>query len=79
MSKVFASAAHNRIGQLGMRARGASSELIGDGYRLDRLQQVMLASCAESIYGGTTQIQLNLLGERALGLPREPRVRPEST
>ncbi|BCQ07284.1 acyl-CoA dehydrogenase [Mycobacterium heckeshornense] len=79
VSKVFASAAHNRIGQLGMRARGVSSELIGDGYRLDRLQQVMLASCAESIYGGTTQIQLNLLGERALGLPREPRVRPEST
>ena len=56
-----------------MRAKGARSELVGDGYALDRLQQVMLSSRAESIYGGTTQIQLNLLAERTLGLPREPR------
>jgi alkylation response protein AidB-like acyl-CoA dehydrogenase len=73
VSKVFASAAHARMGELGMRAIGPSSELVGDEYRLDRLQQVMLATRAESIYGGTTQIQLNLLAERTLGLPREPR------
>lgn len=73
VSKVFASTAHQRIGELGMRAKGPSSELVGPGYGLDRLQQVMLASRAESIYGGTTQIQLNLLAERTLGLPREPR------
>ncbi|WP_406276685.1 acyl-CoA dehydrogenase family protein [Nocardia sp. NBC_00881] len=73
ISKVFASAAHQRMGELAMRARGARSELVGDGYGLDRLQQVLLASRAESIFGGTTQIQLNLLAERTLGLPREPR------
>jgi alkylation response protein AidB-like acyl-CoA dehydrogenase len=73
MSKVFASAAHRRIGELAMRAKGAGSELVGADYELDRLQQVLLASRAESIYGGTTQIQLNLLAERTLGLPREPR------
>jgi alkylation response protein AidB-like acyl-CoA dehydrogenase len=56
-----------------MRAMGSASELVGPDYQLDRLQQVMLASRAESIYGGTTQIQLNLLAERTLGLPREPR------
>jgi alkylation response protein AidB-like acyl-CoA dehydrogenase len=73
VSKVFASTAHQRMGELGMRANGPRSEVVGDGYGLDRLQQVMLATRAESIYGGTTQIQLNLLAERTLGLPREPR------
>ena len=69
ISKVFASAAHLRMGELGMRA----AELVGEGYALDRLQQVFLGSRAESIYGGTTQIQYNVIGERTLGLPREAR------
>jgi alkylation response protein AidB-like acyl-CoA dehydrogenase len=73
VSKVFASAAHQRMGELGMRTEGPAAELVGAGYELDRLQQVALAGRAESIYGGTTQIQLNLLAERTLGLPREPR------
>jgi alkylation response protein AidB-like acyl-CoA dehydrogenase len=73
ISKVFASTTHRRIGELAMQAKGAASELVGADYDLDRLQQVLLASRAESIYGGTTQIQLNLLAERTLGLPREPR------
>jgi len=73
ISKVFASSAHVRMGELGMRAAGAAAELAGDGYALDRLQQVFLGSRAESIYGGTTQIQYNVIGERTLGLPREAR------
>jgi alkylation response protein AidB-like acyl-CoA dehydrogenase len=32
-----------------------------------------LMSPAPSIYGGTDQVQRNILGERALGLPKEPR------
>ena len=73
ISKVFASNAHVRMGEIAMRAAGAQAELVGAGYALDRLQQVFLGSRAESIYGGTTQIQYNVLGERTLGLPREPR------
>jgi alkylation response protein AidB-like acyl-CoA dehydrogenase len=73
ISKVFASTAHQRMGEVAMRAKGFRSELVGPDYELDRLQQVLLSSRAESIYGGTTEIQLNVLAERTLGLPREPR------
>jgi alkylation response protein AidB-like acyl-CoA dehydrogenase len=73
ISKVFASGAHIRMGEIAMRSMGAASEITGPGYGLNRLQQVFLASRAEAIYGGTTQIQYNVLSERTLGLPREPR------
>ena len=73
VSKVFASSVHRRMGETAMLAKGPGSEIVGPGYELGRLQQVMLSSRAESIYGGTTEIQLNVLAERALGLPREPR------
>ena len=73
LSKVFASETHKRMGELAMRAEGPRSELVGPAYGLDRLQQIFLSSRAESIYGGTTEIQLNVLAERTLGLPREPR------
>jgi alkylation response protein AidB-like acyl-CoA dehydrogenase len=73
ISKVYASSAHTRMGETAMRALGAAGELTRTGYGLNRLQQVFLASRAESIYGGTTQIQYNVLAERTLGLPREPR------
>jgi len=44
---------------------------LGEGsLGLDEVQRTSLAALAESIYGGTTQIQLNILAERALGLPR---------
>jgi alkylation response protein AidB-like acyl-CoA dehydrogenase len=73
ISKVFASSAHIHMGEIAMRAMGAANELTVPDYALNRLQQVFLASRAESIYGGTTQIQYNVLAERTLGLPREPR------
>jgi alkylation response protein AidB-like acyl-CoA dehydrogenase len=47
----------------------------GDGYPTTAWQNVFLASRAGTIYSGTNEIQRNIIAERALGLPKEPRVR----
>jgi alkylation response protein AidB-like acyl-CoA dehydrogenase len=36
------------------------------------IQEAVLFSPGPSIYGGTDQVQRNIIGERALGLPKEP-------
>jgi len=39
----------------------------------EALQGLFLYSRADTIYGGSNQIQRNVIGERALGLPKEPK------
>ncbi|MGC5396503.1 acyl-CoA dehydrogenase [Streptomyces sp. DT20] len=48
-----------------------SAALTGEGERLDATWQFLNSRCL-SIAGGTTEIQLNIIGERLLGLPRDP-------
>ena len=52
---------------------GANALLDGvDGPMDGEIQRVGLASPGTRIGGGTDEIQLNVIGERGLGLPREP-------
>jgi alkylation response protein AidB-like acyl-CoA dehydrogenase len=41
-------------------------------YELDAWQWLYLFSRADTIYGGSDEIQLGIIASRALGLPREP-------
>ncbi|MBA4088982.1 MAG: acyl-CoA dehydrogenase [Sphingobium sp.] len=62
------------LGELAMDVLGQGGE-IGDqaDYEWDTLPNLFLFSRSDTIYGGTNQIQRNLIAERGLGLPREPR------
>ena len=84
IGKLYWASWHRRLGELGMRVRGTSAMVgidataplgdpLGIGYRLDPLQRTFLYSRAHTIYGGSNQVQRNVIGERVLGLPREPR------
>ena len=58
---------------------GPWAEVLGEGdrtaaYEPDGFQKTFLESRAETIYTGSTEIQKNIIGERVLGLPREPAV-----
>ena len=84
IGKLYWASWHRRLGELGMRVRGASAmvgidptpplhDLLGCDYQLDGLQRTFLYSRAHTIYGGSNEVQRNVLGERVLGLSREPR------
>lgn len=64
---------HADLGEIEMDLLGASSQVVGEDFELNPFQTTYLLSRAESIYGGTHQIHLNIVAERLLGLPRDPR------
>ena len=76
--KLFWSTWHRDLGELAMDVLGPEAELIGEGnYELSSLQAMYLFSRSDTIYGGTNEIQRNIIAERGLGMPREPRVKME--
>jgi alkylation response protein AidB-like acyl-CoA dehydrogenase len=64
---------HQRLGELAVDVAGAAATVVGPGYDLDDAQRLFLFSRADTIYGGSNEIQRNVIAERKLGLPREAR------
>lgn len=62
------------LGELAMDVLGQAGEITDNPeYEWGMLPNLFLYSRADTIYGGTNQIQRNLIAERGLGMPREPR------
>ena len=74
ITKLFWATWHRELGKLAMDVLGEEAEIAaGAPYDLTRLQRLFLFTRSDTIYAGSNQIQRNLIAERALGLPREPR------
>lgn len=72
---------HRRLGELAVEVRGAVATA-GPGHwsqgtpyelGLDEEQRLFLFTRADTIYGGSDEIQRNIIAERVLGLPKESR------
>jgi len=71
--KLYWSRWHVSLGELAMEVMGQHGEIGINEERFDSLTTMHLMSRSDTIYAGTDQIQRNIIAERALGLPREPR------
>ena len=72
--KLLWSRWHQELGELAMDVLGAPSMVArGAPYDLDDWQRLFLFSRADTIYGGSGEIQRGIIAERALGLPRQAR------
>lgn len=70
VSKYAWSNWHRDLGELAMDVLGEQGELVLKDPAFSALQQLWLVSRADTIYAGTNEIQMNLMAERALGMPR---------
>ncbi|WP_406008320.1 acyl-CoA dehydrogenase family protein [Streptomyces sp. NBC_00637] len=79
VAKLLWAGWHQRLGELAVQVRGAAASAgpadwsPSSPYELDDAQHLFLFSRADTIYGGSDQIQRTIIAERVLGLPRQPK------
>jgi alkylation response protein AidB-like acyl-CoA dehydrogenase len=72
--KLYWATWHRQLGELAMDVLGPAGLIVESApYELDEFQRTFLFSRSETIYGGSNEIQKNIIGERVLGLPPEPK------
>ena len=71
IAKLYWANWHRDLGNLAIDLAGPAG-VVGTGwpYELDATQRSFLFSRSDTIYGGSNEIQRNVIGERVLGLPR---------
>jgi alkylation response protein AidB-like acyl-CoA dehydrogenase len=70
VSKLLWANWHRELGEIAMDVAGQDGLTLTDG-DFDEFQRLYLFSRADTIYGGSNEIQRNIIAERVLGLPRE--------
>ena len=80
IAKLYWGSWHRALGELAMDILGPSATVLtgealpeNGSYGVGDLQRSFLFARAETIYGGSNEIQRNIIGERVLGLPSEPK------
>jgi alkylation response protein AidB-like acyl-CoA dehydrogenase len=73
--KLFYSTVYQQVGELGMRLLGRAALSREDvaGLPCERSVHRAMQSLSLTIAAGTSQIQRNIIGERILGLPKDPK------
>ena len=72
VSKLLWANWHRGLGELAMDVIGKPALVLADG-EFDEWQRLYLFTRSDTIYGGSNEIQRNIIAERVLGLPREAR------
>ncbi|MGZ6778337.1 MAG: acyl-CoA dehydrogenase family protein, partial [Mycobacterium sp.] len=70
VSKLLWANWHRELGDIAMDVAGRDGLTLTDD-DFDEFQRLYLFSRADTIYGGSNEIQRNIIAERVLGLPRE--------
>jgi len=74
ITKIFWATWHRDLGKLAMDVIGPEAEIAESApYELSKLQRMYLFTRSDTIYAGSNEIQRNIISERALGMPKEPR------
>ena len=73
IAKLFWASWHRELGEMMMDIEGPAATIVGEDYDLGDFHRTFLFSRSETIYGGSNQIQRNIIGERVLGLAPEPK------
>jgi len=73
VSKLLWANWHRELGEIAMDVQGKAG-LVLDGGDFDEWQRLYLFTRADTIYGGSNEIQRNIIAERVLGLPPDIRI-----
>ncbi|MGB6511767.1 MAG: acyl-CoA dehydrogenase family protein, partial [Mycobacterium sp.] len=72
VSKLLSMRTAQDYAEFGLASFGVDGAIGDTGQLQGEWANYLLSSRATTIYGGTSEVQLNIIAERLLGLPRDP-------